>query len=76
MISTKSVNDFDKCVITSKFSPHARVTPLLRMYPEQVSPAGNPAHRKAHTNGRRPLTGTMGGTSSKDHFVKANNSSR
>lgn len=43
-------------------------------HPEQVPPAGNPARRKAYMR-RRPLTDTTG-TPSKDHFVKANNSSR
>lgn len=51
MMTTRFVNDIDRYVITSKFSPHALVTPLLQTYPEQVSPAGNLA-RKAHTSGR------------------------
>lgn len=51
-----------------------RLCSARTVYPEQVSPAGNPVRRKAHTR-RRPLTDTTG-TPSKDHFVKANNSSR
>lgn len=59
-----------------KFSPllSLRLCSARTAYPEQVSPAGNLARRKAHTR-CRPLTGTTG-TPSKDHFVKANNSSR
>jgi len=63
-------------IFPSKFSRLLllRLCSVRTAYPEQVSRAGNPARRKARTRCRL-LTGTTE-TPSKDHFVKANNSSR